>query len=286
MRVPRAEIDAFTTNTRPSLTVLVPSCCEDPGVVRSTLLSAALQEYPGMRIVLLLDDPPSPTDPAAAASLADCRALPSQIAELLRGPHGRFLTSFASLDAPAANGGSSSTDQIRALTLDFAWAGSWLRDQASTYPRTSHADAFLADEVLGGLVGDLEITARALFAALDQGAVVPAERLSQLCRRLVRTFGAEISSFERKAYSHLSQPPSTTPRTARSPSGTRWAPTRAGRRSSGTNRCSRPGPGPRVCPGHPGRERRELAVVAPRSGAARRHPGAGATPWVVVAAGA
>ena len=53
MRVARAEIDAFATNTRPSLTVLVPSDCEEPGVVRSTLLSA---------------------------SLAGCRALPHQIA--------------------------------------------------------------------------------------------------------------------------------------------------------------------------------------------------------------
>ena len=52
VRVPRAEIDAFMTGSRPSLTVLVPSYCEDPAVVRSTLLSAALQEYPGMRIVL------------------------------------------------------------------------------------------------------------------------------------------------------------------------------------------------------------------------------------------
>ncbi|MBC7550172.1 MAG: hypothetical protein H7269_04600 [Cellulomonas sp.] len=59
VRVPRAEIDAFTTNTRPSLTVLVSSDCEDPGVVRSTLLSA---------------------------SQAGCQALPNQIAELLRCP--------------------------------------------------------------------------------------------------------------------------------------------------------------------------------------------------------
>ncbi|MGV8966990.1 MAG: glycosyltransferase family 2 protein [Cellulomonas sp.] len=203
VRVPRAEIDAFTTNSRPSLTVLVPSYCEDPGVVRSTLLSAALQEYPGMRIVLLLDDPPAPTDPAAAASLAACRALPGEIEDLLREPYDRFVASLATYDAAALTGGASSTDQIRALALDFAWAGSWLRDQASAYPRASHADAFLADEVLGGQAGDLEITARALFAALDQGAGVPVERLSQLGRRLVWTFDATITSFERKAYAHL-----------------------------------------------------------------------------------
>ena len=65
VRVPRAEIDAFFANSRPSLTVLVPSYREEPIVVRSTLLSAALQEYPGMRVVLLIDDPPNPRDAQA-----------------------------------------------------------------------------------------------------------------------------------------------------------------------------------------------------------------------------
>lgn len=203
VRVPRAEIDAFMAQTRPSLTVLVPSYCEDPAVVRSTLLSAALQEYPGMRIVLLLDDPPSPSDPAAAASLAGCRALPHELGELLSGPYERFSSSLVSHEAEALSGGPSSSDQVRALALDYVWAGRWLREQAAAYPRASHADDFLADEVLGGLAGDIEKTARALFASLDQRAVVPAARLAQLCRRLVWTFDASISSFERKAYMNL-----------------------------------------------------------------------------------
>ncbi len=203
VRVPRAEIDAFMAQTRPSLTVLVPSYCEDPAVVRSTLLSAALQEYPGMRVVLLIDDPPSPADPAAAASLAGCRALPGELGDLLRGPHDRFAASLMTHEAAAMTAGPSSPDQVRALALDHMWAGRWLREQAAAYPRASHADDFLADQVLVGLAGDVEKTARALFAALDQRAVVPAERLAQLCRRLVWTFEAEITSFERKAYTNL-----------------------------------------------------------------------------------
>ena len=203
VRVPRAEIDAFMAGTQRSLTVLVPSYCEDPAVVRSTLLSVALQEYPGTRTVLLLDDPPNPTDPAAAESLAGCRALPGEINDLLSGPHERFRTSLARHEAAAAHGGPSTNDQVRALALDYVWAGQWLREQASAYPRTSNADDFLADEVLGALAKDIEVTARALFSALDHGAVLPAERLSQLCRRLVWTFEADVTSFERKKYAHL-----------------------------------------------------------------------------------
>ncbi|HEY5247264.1 MAG TPA: glycosyltransferase family 2 protein, partial [Dermatophilaceae bacterium] len=203
VRVPRAEIDSFMTSSRPSLTVLVPSYCEDPAVVRSTMLSVALQEYPGMRIVLLLDDPPTPGDPAARSGLAGCRALPGEINALLAEPYERFCASLITHEAAATVGGPTSRAQIRALALDFAWAGRWLRGYGSTYPRTSNADDFLADEVLGGLAGDLEVTARALFAAVDQHAMMPTERLSQLCRRLVWTFEADISSFERKAYADL-----------------------------------------------------------------------------------
>ncbi|MEO7060046.1 MAG: glycosyltransferase family 2 protein, partial [Lapillicoccus sp.] len=203
VRVPRAEIDAFMASSQPTLTVLVPSYCEGPAVVRSTLLSVALQEFPGIRTVLLLDDPPEPDDPFAAASLAECRALPGEINELLAGPHERFCASLASLEAAAADGGPGSTAQVRALAMDFAWAGQWLRAQAKGYPRTSNADDFLADEVLGGLAGDIEVTAQALFAALDEGAVIPANGLSQLCRRLAWTFEAKISSFERKKYAQL-----------------------------------------------------------------------------------
>jgi cellulose synthase/poly-beta-1,6-N-acetylglucosamine synthase-like glycosyltransferase len=119
VRVPRAEIDAFMTGTRPSLTVLVPSYAEDPGVVRSTLLSAALQEYPGMRLVLLLDDPPNPSDPAALASLEGCRALPMELETLLREPYERFSASLAAHKEVAQSGGATTPDRVRALALDF-----------------------------------------------------------------------------------------------------------------------------------------------------------------------
>lgn len=203
VRVPRAEIDAFMAFSRPSLTVLVPSYAEEPAVVRATLLSAAVQEYPGMRIVLLLDDPPTPEDPAAAASLAGCRAIPGEIMAALREPYERFAASLVVCEAAALHGGTASSDDVRSLALDYSFAAGWLRDQVDVYPRSSHADDFVAEQVLGGLAGDIEITAQALFAALDSRAAVPAERLAQLCRRLVWTFEAEISSFERKAYANL-----------------------------------------------------------------------------------
>ncbi len=203
VRVPRAEIDAYFGVSRPSLTVLVPSYAEEPSVVRATLLSAALQEYPGMRVVLLLDDPPAPRDPAAAASLAACQALPDELMALLAEPYERFSGALVAYEAAALHPGAAGTDEIRSLALEHRWAAAWLRDLAAGYARESHADDFLADEVLGGLADDLDVTAQALFAALDEHAPVPSERLAQLCRRLVWTFGSQISAFSRKEYENL-----------------------------------------------------------------------------------
>ncbi|GMA37571.1 glycosyltransferase family 2 protein [Demequina litorisediminis] len=179
VRTPRAEIDAFFSVSRPSLTALVPSYAEDPAVVRATLLSAALQEYPDIRVVLLLDDPPHPTDPAAMASLDACRAVPGEIQMLLAGPYHRFTESLARHEEAALTDGASTPDQVRDLGRDFRWAAAWLREQRDEYVRTNNADDFLADEVLGGLADDMDTTAQALFASLDSGAALPTARLSQ-----------------------------------------------------------------------------------------------------------
>ena len=73
----------FAMNEPPTLTVLVPSYKEDHEVIRRTLLSAALQEYPYKKIVLLIDNPPQPTDEGDQALLQAARQLPTAIQDLL-----------------------------------------------------------------------------------------------------------------------------------------------------------------------------------------------------------
>ena len=73
-RVPRAVIDSFFDTTLPTMTVLVPSYREEIAVVRKTLLSAVLQEYPFLRVVLLLDDPPNPKSAEHRAIAGGCAA--------------------------------------------------------------------------------------------------------------------------------------------------------------------------------------------------------------------
>jgi cellulose synthase (UDP-forming) len=94
VRVPRAEIDRYFEKNQPTITVLVPSYDEEPGVVRKTLLSAALQEYPEIRIVLLLDDAPYPTNPETLARLNTTRQLAKDITDLFAEPRQRFDCHF------------------------------------------------------------------------------------------------------------------------------------------------------------------------------------------------
>src|ERR1700742_655482 len=80
-RVPRAVIDDAFDTSLPTMTVLVPSYREEVATVRKTLLSAALQEYPFLRIVLLLDDPPHPRAEEHLELLHSARGLAAELTQ-------------------------------------------------------------------------------------------------------------------------------------------------------------------------------------------------------------
>src|SRR5262249_56861050 len=67
-----------------------------------TLLSAALQDYPKRRVVLLVDDPPTPRRLADIGLLAAARSLPEEIEESLRKPAEHFTDALGRLAARVA----------------------------------------------------------------------------------------------------------------------------------------------------------------------------------------
>ncbi|GAB3600235.1 glycosyltransferase family 2 protein [Microbacterium tumbae] len=197
-RTPRAELDRHFSHTNRPLTVLVPSYAEEPAVIRKTLWSAALQEYPELRVVLLIDDDPHPAAPENLARLDATRAIPGEIAEALRRPRERFAAALRAFDAdPAA---AALTD----LVEEYRWAAALLESAAAAEPREDHVDDFFVDEVLIGLAEDLSSKAGALEAAEAEGAKIPVERMREMLRRLVWIFSAELTFFERKRYASLS----------------------------------------------------------------------------------
>jgi cellulose synthase (UDP-forming) len=200
-RVPRAVIDESFDTTLPTMSVLVPSYREEVGTVRKTLLSAALQEYPYLRVVLLLDDPPRPDSAEHSDSLAAARGLSAELRQWLSEPRDRFA---AALERFETSPEITTDEQIWELAEQFAWAAHWLRDRAAEELIDDHVDVFFGERVLGALAEDFESVSDALTSAAVEGSEIGRNRLLQLHRRLAWTFRAEITWFERKLYASLS----------------------------------------------------------------------------------
>jgi cellulose synthase (UDP-forming) len=205
VRVPRAELDRHFSKNQPSITVLVPSYSEEPGVIRKTLLSAALQEYPKKRVVLLLDDKPYPSDSAVKARLDATRGLAGDITKLFSRPRARFAAALSRFEQTHAKKDRVSVAVTRELADHYVLAAAWLNKLADNEEMEDHVDEFFAEQVLRELARELSLTADALSAACDEDTQLPAERVHQLYRRLAWTFDAELDVFERKKYASLSK---------------------------------------------------------------------------------
>jgi cellulose synthase/poly-beta-1,6-N-acetylglucosamine synthase-like glycosyltransferase len=207
-RAPRAMLDEFFARRRPTVTALVPSYQEEPGVILMTLLSTALQEYPDLRVVLLVDDEPSPRYAAPRRLLDSALALPGEVERLLSGPRRRFELALEEFEAQLDEDGVTTADDLMAIAAEYAYAAGWIRSLSDRYEASDHNERFFATHVLGKLAADFALTGRALrSAAGDDPEKVTAARLHQLYCRLAWTFRAELSSFQRKRYASLSAEP-------------------------------------------------------------------------------
>ncbi len=206
-RTSRAVLERFYDVTTPALTTIVPSYREDARVIRNTLLSAALQEYPGKRIVLLIDDPPAPRTEQAREQLRAARALPGEIEQLLAAPANRFTRALRAFEAEFGSGARPGFPVMVDLIQNYDAAAGWLENLAVQQEITDHADAFFANEVVLRLSESLRAIALALRESLAEGVVLSPSQLRRLYRRLCWTFSAEVTGFERKQFVSLSHEP-------------------------------------------------------------------------------
>jgi cellulose synthase/poly-beta-1,6-N-acetylglucosamine synthase-like glycosyltransferase len=202
-RVPRAVIDESFDDRLPTMTALIPSYREEIGTVRKTMLSAALQEYPFLRVVLLLDDPPNPNSNAHANSLAQARGLAAELTQWLAAPSKRFTVALERFET-CGHTDVPDADELTTLAQEFGWASDWLYARADEEEIDDHVDRFFADQVLRAIAEDFASVRTALLMAADDDATIERARLRQLYRRLAWTFRAEITWFERKLYASLS----------------------------------------------------------------------------------
>ncbi|WP_308495353.1 MULTISPECIES: glycosyltransferase family 2 protein [unclassified Microbacterium] len=203
-RAPRAELDRHFSSPHETLTVLVPSYAEEPAIVRKTLWSAALQEYPSLRVVLLVDDNPNPSDPADLDRLNETRGIAAEIMAAMDAPAERFSLALIACEHESLLAEGLTEHSMVRLFEEYLWAVEWLREMAAAQPREDHVDDFFVEQVLLGLADDLETTATAVGAAIDASEMIPPARVHELFRRLVWIFTVEVAWFERKRYVSLS----------------------------------------------------------------------------------
>ena len=206
-KVARSLIDNYFFKNQPSVTVLVPSYNEEYDVVRKTLLSAALQEYPNLRVVLLLDDKPYPTDLKEQKRLDKIRKIGKSIKSFLKEPYNRAKGEFHNYKNLFGGYGYAGIGEIKDLVRHYRWFSDWLFKSADKEDIQDHVDYFFANQILIGLARDLNIVAKALESAVKEEAKLPRKRILELYKRLVWIFGAELDVFERKKYASVSHEP-------------------------------------------------------------------------------
>ncbi len=188
------------------LVVLVPSFKEAPEVVRRTLMSAALQDHPRRRVVLLIDDPPRPTDPADRTALLCMRALPAAVQTLLDAAARPFEKERAEFESQAATGRLDRVAQTRAAAALHRKAAGWFRGQERALSEDVSADVLHRELVLRRAAAAHEDAAQRLERTARLGGLTRGE-LQREFDRLSRRFRVELSSFERKRYVNLSHEP-------------------------------------------------------------------------------
>jgi len=203
-RADEEELESLFDGKPPSLTILVPSYKENVEVVRRTLLSAALQDYPDKHLVLLIDDPPNSISPRDRIGLKAMRDLPGEIQRLLDDARKPFDKAFEDYLERRRTGTVDPRREYEILARQYRNAAAWFSRISRNYPSTDHGDALLVEKVFRYYAHAHEVKARSLLEnALGESH--SEQRILRQYRRLTSLFRVRLSSFERKKFVNLSR---------------------------------------------------------------------------------
>lgn len=197
--------------TAPGLTILVPSFKEELPVIRQTLLSAALQDYPQKRVVLLLDDPPSPQTRPEQAALWTSRGLPFDLQRLLSEPRRQMAEARSAFHARRQNVRVKWDEECVHLSACFDSAAEWFESQAKRTPIESHTDVWFVEQILTQPAQRYRAESARWFARRKQIGVAGPDafrwEIDSAYTELTARFSATFDVFERKQYRNLSHEP-------------------------------------------------------------------------------
>lgn len=200
------EREAIYDDKAPALTILIPSYKEELAVVRRALMSATLQDYPDRRVVLLIDDPPRPSEGRDRAALKALRELPGQVQRMLDDAAEPFMRAHQAFVRRAARDRLQPRAEATRLASLYEEAAGWFESAARRYPVTDHADRLFVEKSLRRAARAYRERADELLR-LSRNGELHLRRIEREYRRLAALFHSEITAFERKRYVNLSHEP-------------------------------------------------------------------------------
>lgn len=205
---PSDELEAAHDGEIPALLCLIPSYKEELRTVRQTLLSAALQEYPRRRVVLLIDDPqPKDGDREAHKALHEARALVARLHQGFSHEAQSFAAALEAFNRRAAEGTVSPRDEAATLSALYDRAAELLERLRREHRNEDHTDELFDRKILRAPARAHARRAAEWAARAVGSEKLPSGVLLREYRRLAALFAVEISCFERKAYANLSHEP-------------------------------------------------------------------------------
>lgn len=191
------ELQTIYNENAETVTFLLPSYKEDLRVIRQSLLSAAMQDYPNRRVVLLIDDPPNPINQQDKEALMATKQLVEEIQETFKTSCSKFQSEYDALLQRALLGHRDLEAEKKRLCSLYQEAIAWFDTQSEQYPLEDHTDKTFVR---------LTFLERASHLRLRL-EIINSSRTLQIEHeyyRLACLFKVHISSFERKRYVNLS----------------------------------------------------------------------------------
>lgn len=172
------------------VTVLISVRPGEEGALRRALLAAALQEQPGLRVVVAASD--DQTRAAAEPWRDALERVVADVAGSLDECSEKAAHAAMTFHERAAAASVVGDYEIRLLIHHLRESACVLGNWAGRLAFGDYADRFLADRVLDRLAADFRDLASDFERLADAGSAVPAERVRAAYRRLSDTFGARI----------------------------------------------------------------------------------------------
>ena len=192
----------------PTITYLIPSYKEEPQVVRQSVYSAFLQDYPNRRVVLLLDDPVNPSGPDDLMNLLAAQGLPAEVQAAVEKPAALFAQAQKEYLARVARNELEIDMELLRLFDLHATAAEWFERMAAQFELRNHGDRHFLYLTFADRIQDHRQRAHEFFLKgigfdKQRGSV----SIAREYERLASLFRAEVTVFQRRQYTNLSWAP-------------------------------------------------------------------------------